>query len=91
MKFDRREALAHIAVPTLVVTGEDDRTAAPEVARRMAARIAAAELAIVPATGHLLMLEQPERFDAVLLEFVGRRVDAPRTLAPPALAAFKEQ
>jgi pimeloyl-ACP methyl ester carboxylesterase len=74
VRFDRREALARIAVPTLVVTGEDDRTAAPEVARRMAARIAGAELAIVPATGHLLMLEQPEAFDPVLLDFVARRV-----------------
>lgn len=73
VRFDRREALARIAVPTLVVTGEDDRTAAPEVARRMAARIAGAELAIVPATGHLLMLEQPEAFDRVLLDFVERR------------------
>ena len=74
VRFDRREALARIAVPTLVVTGEDDRTAAPEVARRMAARIAGAEVAIVPATGHLLMLEQPEAFDRVLLDFVTRRV-----------------
>jgi pimeloyl-ACP methyl ester carboxylesterase len=73
LRFDRREALARIAVPTLVVTGEDDRTAAPEVARRMAARIAGAELAIVPATGHLLMLERPEAFDRVLLDFVARR------------------
>ncbi|MBI5721544.1 MAG: alpha/beta fold hydrolase [Burkholderiales bacterium] len=78
VRFDRREALARIAVPTLVVTGEDDRTAAPEVARRMAARIAGAELAIVPGTGHLLMLEQPEAFDRVLLPFVARRVDAVR-------------
>ncbi|MCW5635842.1 MAG: alpha/beta hydrolase [Rubrivivax sp.] len=74
VRFDRREALARIAVPTLVVTGEDDRTAAPEVARRMAARIPGAEVAIVPGTGHLLMLEQPERFDHVLLDFVARRV-----------------
>lgn len=73
VRFDRREALAGITVPTLVVTGEDDRTAAPEVARRMAARIPGAELAIVPATGHLLMLEQPEAFDRVLLDFVARR------------------
>jgi len=78
VRFDRREALARIAVPTLVVTGEDDRTAAPEVTRRMAARIPGAELAIVPATGHLLMLEQPEAFDRVLLDFVARR--APRAI-----------
>lgn len=74
VRFDRREALARIAVPTLVVTGEDDRTAAPEVARRMAARIAGAELALLPGTGHLLMLEQPEAFDRVLADFAQRRV-----------------
>ncbi len=85
VQFDRREALARIAVPTLVVTGEDDRTAAPEVARRMAARIAGAQIAIVPATGHLLMLEQPTRFSQVLLEFVARlpRVAEPGPAAQP--------
>ncbi len=71
--FDRRAALPTIAVPTLVITGEDDRTAAPEVARRMADKIPGAELVIVPGTGHLLMLEQPLAFDAALLEFVQRR------------------
>jgi 3-oxoadipate enol-lactonase len=71
--FDRRAALAQITVPTLVITGEEDRTAAPEVARRMAEKIAAAELALLPHTGHLLMLEQPQAFDAALLDFVQRR------------------
>ncbi len=72
LPFDRRAALPAIAVPTLVVTGDEDRTAAPEVARRMAARIAGAELQILPATGHLLMLEQPGAFDAALLDFLRR-------------------
>jgi pimeloyl-ACP methyl ester carboxylesterase len=73
LAFDRRDALARIAVPTLVVTGEDDRTAPPEVARRMAARIAGAECVILPRTGHLLMLEQPAAFDAALIAFLQRR------------------
>ena len=72
LRFDRRDALSRIAVPTLVITGEDDLTAPPEVARRMAARIAGAELAILPRTGHLLMLEQPDAFDAALLDFLQR-------------------
>jgi len=72
VRFDRREALTRIAVPTLVITGEDDRTASPEVARRMADRIAGAELAILPRTGHLSMLEQPAAFDAELLAFLQR-------------------
>ncbi len=72
LPFDRRAALPSIAVPTLVVTGEDDRTASPEVARRMAARIAGAQVEILPATGHLLMLERPAAFDAALLAFLKR-------------------
>ncbi len=73
LPFDRRAALASIQVPTLVITGEEDRTAAHEVARRMAEKIAGAELAFLPRTGHLLMLEQPQAFDATLLDFVQRR------------------
>lgn len=72
LPFDRRAALPAIAVPTLVITGDEDRTAAPEVARRMAARIPGATVEIVPATGHLLMLEQPAAFDDALLAFLRR-------------------
>ena len=69
--FDRRAGLASIAVPTLVITGEHDRTAAPEVARKMAERIPGAQLAILPAAGHLLNIEQPQAFNAALLAFFG--------------------
>lgn len=77
VRFDRREALQSIRVPTFVITGDADRTAAPEVARRMAARIAGADLHILLDTGHLLMLDQPERFDAALLDFLARRLPQP--------------
>ncbi len=70
--FDRRAALAAIGVPTLVITGAHDRTAAPEVARKMAERITAAELAILPGAGHLLNIEQPAAFNAALLAFLAR-------------------
>jgi len=73
-RFDRRAALAAIAVPTLVLAGEDDRTAPPAVGERMAARIAQAECRVLPRTGHLLMLETPMAFDAALIDFVQRRV-----------------
>ncbi len=70
VRFDRRPNLPQIAVPTLVVTGDEDRTASPEVAGRMAERIPGARVRILPATGHLLMLEQPAAFDAALLDFL---------------------
>ena len=69
--FDQRANLPHIGVPTLVITGEFDRTAAPEVARKMAERIPGAQLAILPGAGHLLNIEQPAAFNAALLAFLG--------------------
>ena len=68
--FDRRADLPNIAVPTLVITGEADRTASPEVARRMAERIPGADCRTVADAGHLLNLEQPAAFHAALLSFL---------------------
>lgn len=68
--FDRRADLPKIAVPTLVITGEADRTAPPEVARRMAERIPGASCQVVPDAGHLLNLEQPVAFHVALLAFL---------------------
>ena len=68
--FDRRAALPHITVPRLVITGEYDLTAAPEVARRMVERIPGARLVSVPDVGHLLPMERPAAFNAALLAFL---------------------
>ena len=72
VSFDRRAHLPAIAVPTLVITGEHDRTAPPEVSRRMAERIPGATCTIVPGAGHLLNLEQPQAFNAALLAHLPR-------------------
>ena len=71
--FDRRANLPNIQVPTLVITGEHDRTAAPEVARKMAERIPGALCHILPGAGHLLNIEQPDAFNTVLLQFLQQR------------------
>jgi pimeloyl-ACP methyl ester carboxylesterase len=71
--FDRRANLPLIGLPTLVITGEHDRTAAPEVARKMAERIPGAGLVIVPGAGHLLPMERAAEFNAALLAFLARR------------------
>jgi 3-oxoadipate enol-lactonase len=71
--FDRRANLPNIQVPTLVITGEHDRTAAPEVARKMAERIPGAMCHILPGAGHLLNIEQPDAFNTVLLQFLQQR------------------
>lgn len=70
--FDARAQLAAITVPTLVITGACDTTAPPEVAKRMAERIAGAQCVILAGAGHLLTMEQPEAFNAAVLAFLQR-------------------
>jgi 3-oxoadipate enol-lactonase len=68
--FDMRKNLAHIAVPTLVIAGENDTNAPAPMMERMAARIPGARFVVVPDAGHLANLEQPSAFDAALRDFL---------------------
>jgi len=70
---DRAAPLEDIAVPTLVITGDEDPVYPPSLAQDMARRIPGAELAVLQGCGHLSNLEQPERFNAALLDFLSRR------------------
>lgn len=60
----------HIAVPTLLVFGEDDRLMPPEIGRGMQARIRGAQLVVIPTAGHLSNIEQPEIFNEAVLHFL---------------------
>ena len=68
--FDMRDALARIAVPTLVLAGARDRNAPPAGMQRMAARIPGATYVELPGAGHLAHLEQPAAFNAALQGFL---------------------
>jgi 3-oxoadipate enol-lactonase len=69
---DRAAPLENLSVPTLVITGDEDRVYPPALTRRMASRIPGAELVVLEGCGHLSNLEQPERFNAALLDFLKR-------------------
>jgi pimeloyl-ACP methyl ester carboxylesterase len=69
---DRAAPLEELAVPTLVITGDEDRVYPLELTRRMASRIPGAELVVLEGCGHLSNLEQPEQFNAALLDFLAR-------------------
>jgi pimeloyl-ACP methyl ester carboxylesterase len=64
------EVLGTIQVPTLVVTGEEDAVAGPEVGRDLAAGIPGARFLLVEEAGHLANLEQPEIVNEALLDFL---------------------
>ena len=69
---DRGAPLERIRVPTLVVAGDEDPVYPPAFAHDMARRIPGADLVMMEGAGHLPNLEQPERFNAVLLDFLQR-------------------
>ena len=69
-EFDRDAALAHIHVPTLLLTGEHDRCAPGHAIARMASKIEGCRWVQMPGTGHWLQLEAPDAFDALVLDFL---------------------
>jgi pimeloyl-ACP methyl ester carboxylesterase len=69
-RHDSTTMLPGIAVPTLVVCGDEDALIPPEIAARMAAAIPQALFARLAAAGHLPNLEQPQAFNAALLRFL---------------------
>jgi 3-oxoadipate enol-lactonase len=67
---DARPGLAHIAVPTLVVVGDQDSITPPEKARELAAGIPNSRLVTIPDSGHLSNMESPEVFTAGVRAFL---------------------
>jgi non-heme chloroperoxidase len=68
---DLVDVLGNIAVPTLIVHGEQDDASLLESARFMAGAIAGSELVVFQRSGHAPFAEEPERFNQVLADFVG--------------------
>src|SRR5205807_1715210 len=62
--------LARIAVPTLVLVGDEDVLTPPDAARSLAGRIPGSRLEILPGAGHLSNLEQPDAFNAAVRHFL---------------------
>jgi 3-oxoadipate enol-lactonase len=61
---------AQIRCPTLLLEGDQDTVTPLANCRAIAAAVAGARIRIIPATGHMTMLERPELFNAALLEFL---------------------
>ncbi|AXK80386.1 alpha/beta fold hydrolase [Pseudolabrys taiwanensis] len=67
---DSRPLLASIACATLVLVGEGDELTPPALAQEMAAGIGGSRLVVVPGSGHLSTLEQPDAVNAALGEWL---------------------
>lgn len=70
---DEHEApVSELQAPTLLLWGSSDETVPPEQGERLERLIPGAELVVLEGAGHLLMHEQPEAFQAALLDFLER-------------------
>lgn len=67
---DSRGMLEDVLIPTLVLVGEEDLLTPIGDAQIMASAIPNARLEVIRGAGHLSNLEQPQSFNAALLEFL---------------------
>jgi pimeloyl-ACP methyl ester carboxylesterase len=70
MNFDSSDRVYQIKVPTLVVTGSEDRIVPAESSKRLTERIPNSRLITLEGTGHLLFIEQAGEFNKIVLDFL---------------------
>ncbi|HZS68477.1 MAG TPA: alpha/beta hydrolase [Burkholderiales bacterium] len=76
--YELTDAMKKIAVPTLIVTGDEDDPCL-EPGLLMKRHIATAGLLVLPWAGHTINIEEPDAFNQALLEFF-MRVDQGRAV-----------
>jgi proline iminopeptidase len=70
--IEYEDQLGAITKPTLVITGEYDRTCTPRASRDLSAGIPGSELVIVPNAGHMTYVEQPDVYFPAVRGFFAR-------------------
>ncbi len=61
--------LSQIKVPTLIIVGDHDESD-PTMSKEMHEKIAGSQLVILPDSGHMTFVDQPEQFLKVVREFI---------------------
>jgi pimeloyl-ACP methyl ester carboxylesterase len=69
---DLRDLLPRIAVPALLVWGEQDGRSPLSVARQFESALPDAALVVIPGAGHVSNLERPEAFNDAVRAFCRR-------------------
>jgi pimeloyl-ACP methyl ester carboxylesterase len=77
MSHDKLSALKRLhGIPTCIICGDRDLLTPLEHSEAMAAELADAELVVVPDTGHLVLMECPDRVNEAIAELVAGALDA---------------
>ncbi|WP_417587980.1 alpha/beta fold hydrolase [Pararhodobacter oceanensis] len=76
-KFEARDVLPKITVPTLCIAGAHDLSAAPpKVMEKMASKIAKGEYRCMDHVGHFGWAEDPKGFNAEIVDFLTQNIPA---------------
>jgi pimeloyl-ACP methyl ester carboxylesterase len=75
--FNRRAEFERIAVPTLLIAGDEDANAPLKAMTRMAELLPAARLEVLTHTGHLGPLECPDRYADIVRRFLAELPNPP--------------
>src|SRR5262249_28649077 len=67
---DAAPGLLAVAVPTLVIVGEQDTVTPPALAEKLVAPVRRSQLVTIPGAGHLSNVENPAAFNAAVLGFL---------------------
>ena len=70
VRFDARDRLGGLSLPTLCVTGRLDTATPPADAERLAGLIPEARLELVDGAGHLLPMERPDDLNRLIRSFL---------------------
>ncbi len=72
-QIDVAARLRGLTLPTLILVGDQDGGTPPSMAQEMHAAIAGSEFELIAGASHLSNIEQADRFNALLLDFLGRQ------------------
>lgn len=76
-RIDSVESLSGITCPVTFISGVEDKLTPPSLAESMHQQVPGSTLHLIPEAGHLSNMEQPDLFNAVLLEHL-QKIDIPR-------------
>ncbi|MBW8636997.1 alpha/beta hydrolase [Hoeflea sp. WL0058] len=71
--FNRRDGIANIDCPACLIAGGEDRTAPAKTMERMASKMREAEFHLVENAGHLVNVEEPEKTNQIISDFLKKR------------------
>jgi pimeloyl-ACP methyl ester carboxylesterase len=73
LTFNAEQRLSHVPAPTLIIAGAKDAVLPTRNAELLADQIPNARLDIIPDAGHLVFIEQADRFNEDVVEFLTSR------------------